>query len=375
MGRLFLFLAVLWRFHFNAADESCTFSGGLPCQDPDEDVALHLLQRAAEKGHGGYRRGSLSAGRSEHTAQVMDAVHGHPSSTDMRPVTKAAEAVKALEVAQSVADREQWPNIEQMIRSVSSVVTESVDQLSTSLTSTFKTIEGHADELLKDCTAAKASLLQSVKAAAGRAEDRLATFEHKANRTLAVFLQHFGSIGRELHTSSSVVTTALTTAGQANLASHTGKAFSGMSAWAETCIVAVSNASDALLDVTQRSQDGAVHNLRRLNATLDALLDGVRAFVDSFVDATSNATQSLIVTFSSRLPGPAAALVNKTLIHVRDTAKVSGKSIALAAHEVTSGIEEASASAGVDEARGSSSRSTAGFGFLAAAILACLSWP
>mmetsp|Transcript_108002 Transcript_108002/g.287551 ORF Transcript_108002/g.287551 Transcript_108002/m.287551 type:complete len:391 (-) Transcript_108002:68-1240(-) len=385
MGGRFIFLAALWLFNVNAAGEGCPYSdGGLPCPDLDEEGALQLLQKGAARGHGGTSSGTTPAGHAARLVQDMGrltpaghAAHvagdGTPSSADMGRLTKGAKAVKALEVAQSAADREQWPDIEQMIHSVSSVVTQSVEKLSSALTSGYTAIEGLANNLLKECKAAKESLLQSVNATSGKVEDRLAELERRANKTLDAFMQHFGPLDRELHKSSKVATAALATAGQDHLASRTSEAFGGVTGWAETCIVAVGNVSEAMQVVGQRSQGSAVHKLQRLNATLDLLLDRVKLFVDTFEAATSNATQNLIVVFSARLPSPAALLVNRTLIGVRDKAKSSGETVVRAAQEVTSGIGEAYAKTVKDEgARGSGRRPQVGFSLVVAAVLAYL---
>mmetsp|Transcript_73547 Transcript_73547/g.227141 ORF Transcript_73547/g.227141 Transcript_73547/m.227141 type:complete len:378 (-) Transcript_73547:108-1241(-) len=362
--------ATLGLLPLNAEEEACYSGAGLPSLDDDEE-ALRMLQRVAVKGQRSLGGPEPPATRhSERPSQVLSAAESDAKkSTEPHAIAKGVKAVKALQVARSAADREQWPDIERMIHSVSSVVAESAGQLSSTVELTFSTLEGLADQLVEECAAEKKSLLQSVNATSGSVEERLSAFERRANGTLGVYLRHFLSLSEELRVSTTVMQTALTTLGNADMASRIDATLVGVSGWADTCVAAVGNVSDALTGVGRQSKDAALRRIHRLNLTLDSLLDRATLFAASLEGATANVTAGLVAAVSSRLPAPAAAAVSKTLSRVRDMAAASGKKIVLATREVTSGIQEASASTGVVDARGSGIRPGVGFAFLVTAAL------
>mmetsp|Transcript_16151 Transcript_16151/g.48706 ORF Transcript_16151/g.48706 Transcript_16151/m.48706 type:complete len:376 (+) Transcript_16151:52-1179(+) len=368
MTRLFVLLALLRLLPSNAADQGCVRGVGSLCQESDEE-ALQLLQSAAVKAHGGLSRGgSLSRSQPERTIQVLANVDGDLNAPHSDSIARGVEAVKALEVAQSAADRDHWPDIEKVIRSVSSVVSKSADQLCSAVDSVFSAIEGLATDLHKKCSAAKASLLKSMNATGKTVDERVATFQLEANSTLGTFVHMLDSLDKKINASTKVMTKTLTRLGQGDLASHTDKTLAGVSGWAETCVVAASNVSDALAGISSHTKDTAVSKVHQLNVTLDALLGRVTLLVKSLEDAALNVTQGLLSTLSSKLNGPAVAAVNKTLNRAVDAAKSSGAEVEQAAKEVTSGIREASASTGLD-VRSGGGRPQAGIALLATALL------
>jgi len=372
-----LFLATaLWLSPFNVAGDNSLSGCSLPDQDLDEE-SLQLLQRAVVKGHAGFESPEASVGHLGRAEKVVSTVDGDSNSTGTGSIERGVKAVMALEKAQLASDLDQWPHIEEMIHSVSSVVTQSVDQLGSTVTLAFQTIEAHARKMFEECRAAKESLLEGMNATLGsKLEERLSTFEDKANHTLGVFSRHFGSLGKELQVLSNGITKSLTAVGQVDLASHTGEAFGVLTNWAESFTVTIDNVSDALVGIHQHSQHALHQKVNQLNATLEALLIRVELFADSFLDAALNVTEGAATFLSSKLPHPLAAVVSKTLDHARDTAKASGEYMVDAAREVTTGIEEASVSTGMDKAHGHSSRQSTGFSILLAMLLVGLrvSW-